>query len=208
MYLHRLVSDLTVARLRRRLGIRNFGDLAAFDEKDEDKGGDFPGFDCEDPDLEPGGERSGHYMCGQLPRLADEQPASDLWYVDHRGNITAAAIHTQTARAAATADRWKRLVTGNRPFDDGKFFCYSQYQEEPEYSACLRQLKDNIKPSTGGRKYKGRSWGSLTKGLWEDHGGLGSMEENEGMLGQSWGQLTSGLWGDKKPYKERNGMDQ
>ena len=71
----------------RRLGIRNFGDLAAFDEADADEGGDLPGFDCENGE-EPEGERSGHYMCGQLQDIAEEQQASPLWWADSRANIT------------------------------------------------------------------------------------------------------------------------
>jgi hypothetical protein len=116
-----------------------------------------------------------------------------------------AGIRTATARAQATASRWKRLVTGRRPFDDAKSFCYSKYQEEPEYSACMRTLRANVDPKTGERKDKGRSWSDMTKGLWGDKE-TGSVDENEGLMGQSWSQLTSGLW-DDKPYKERNGMD-
>lgn len=51
----------------------------------------------------------------------------------------AAVLYTR--RVTADTSKWLQTLAGDRPFDDLKFFCYSKYQEEPEYSQCMRTFR-------------------------------------------------------------------
>jgi hypothetical protein len=66
--------------------------------------------------------------------------------------------------------------------------------------------RSNTDKKTGQRIWKGKTWKTLTKGLWGDEDGTASVDEGDSFMGQSWHQLTSDLW-DKQPYKERNGLE-
>jgi len=75
-----------------------------------------------------------------------------MWYLDReRANKVASAAEVrQHARGVARlAAQWKHLLvgagggSGPGAFDSPYWFCYDQYQEDPDFSACLRDLAES-----------------------------------------------------------------
>jgi hypothetical protein len=181
----------------RRLGIKSFGDLAAFNPDT-----DVPGGPC-------AGENSylvsGHSMCGQLGEIVNTTNATHLWFADDKVALTPDDIEGEMRRVKQRVRRFRHSLAGDRPFDDRIMFCYSMFPEDPEYSQCIEDIEDAKDPVTG-KIRKGRGWAALTKGLWTRHAnGAASSAGSADLMGASWSQLTADLW-NNLPYKENNGM--
>mmetsp|Transcript_5363 Transcript_5363/g.12949 ORF Transcript_5363/g.12949 Transcript_5363/m.12949 type:complete len:334 (-) Transcript_5363:39-1040(-) len=77
-----------------------------------------------------------------------------MWYLDRRRSnkvATAAEVHHHMQGVKKLAAGWKHLLvgagggSGPGAFDSPYYFCYDQYQEDPEFSACLRDLAESDK---------------------------------------------------------------
>ena len=73
-----------------------------------------------------------------------------MFYLDRekaRQRASPRLIHRHMQGVERLVDKWKPLLVGagggtGEPgaFDDPYYFCYDQYQEDPEFSSCLRDL--------------------------------------------------------------------
>jgi len=85
-----------------------------------------------------------------------------MFYLDREKSghpASARLIHNHMLGVKKLVDKWKPLLVGagggsGEPgaYDDPYYFCYDQYQEDPEFSQCLRDLSEHSKT------FKIRKW--------------------------------------------------
>eukprot|EP00960_Hanusia_phi_P024433 719490-Hanusia_phi.AAC.9 len=182
----------------KRLGINSFDDLKDFNVEY-----DVPSYECGETGL-----ISSHKDCGMLKEMVTEAEGDtvpDFWYSSNRGNLTSEGIQQHMKSVSQEVENMLPTLSGRRPWDDRRFYCYSKFPSDPEFSQCMSDIDFATDPVTGDGK-KDKPWSALTRGLWTRHADGLLADGSDDLLGQSWKQLTSGLWREK-PYMERNGMD-
>jgi len=91
----------------------------------------------------------------RLDRLDDcelrgQQDYNRMFFLDREKSavqLSPSRIHSHMMGVKKLVDRWRPLLVGagggsGEPgaFDDPYYFCYDQYQEDPEFDACMRDL--------------------------------------------------------------------
>ena len=84
-----------------------------------------------------------------------QQYYNRMWYLDREKSghpASARLIRNHMRGVTRLVDKWKPLLVGagggsGEPssFDDPYYFCYDQYQEDPEFSQCLRDMVEHSK---------------------------------------------------------------
>jgi hypothetical protein len=101
--------------------------------------------------------------CNFIKEGDDTQPYYNrMFYLDREKSghpASARLIHNHMQGVRKLVDKWKPLLVGagggsGEPgaYDDPYYFCYDQYQEDPEFSQCLRDLSEHRKT------FKIRKW--------------------------------------------------
>ena len=167
-----------------RLGVNSFSDLDAFNTDH-----DIPAFPCRGtPEIV-----SAHADCGRLREFVEETTKAPSFR--RKGRTTPGNVAHRMASVNTHVKNMLPTLSGNRPWDDPVFYCYSQFADDPEFSQCMHEIHAAADPLTNDPP-KAPTWKTLTKGLWARHAdgspAFGSGDNR--MMGATWKQLTADLW--------------